>query len=207
MKSKTEGRAKIFFVIAIILTILVYLIFYFLGIKGAWYFQPIVVTLLALFYTFFPATSTNVLALILSIPAGVWVAVVGAVFWVAIFFIMISIFFSQVGLFISIFVLPGTILIYGGYLLLKGPGVTLGSVLFITAIIAYSRSVVEKSKKIICDTWVNGWKYFDKIARNLNKIKWLSFTLFPVGLIDYIWNKAKNIGEGLGGDIFPLIEW
>jgi hypothetical protein len=195
------GRAKVFLIIATTLTMLVYSIFHFGEIKAEWYIHPIVVIILALFYTFFPVTSTRALSLFLVIPLGILVTIDGFVFWVTVFLIMVSIFFFQLALAISIFIIPGFILVYGGYKTLNGPGVTIGSVIFVTGIIAFTRRIIKVSKEIVSDTWVKGWASFRKIARYLYETKWISWSLFPEKLIDYIWEGATDIGEALGGDI------
>lgn len=200
MKNKI-GRATVFLVIAIALTMLVYSIFHFGKIKAEWYTQPIIVILLSLFYTYFPVTSTRALSLVLEIPLAILALIVGSAFWVTIFLILFGTFFVQVALAISIFVIPGFILVYGGYKTLNGLGATIGSVIFITGIIAFTRHIIKKSIKIVCKTWVEVGKSSVKISDNLYEMKWVSWGLYPDKLIDYIWEGAKDIGESLGGNI------
>jgi hypothetical protein len=202
-----KRRAKTFLIVAAILTGIVYFSFKIMNINTAWYVNPIVATILALFYTFFPVTSSFGLSLIFVIPLGIVLAIGGVVFWVTSSLIMVFMFLFELALAIAIFTIPGVVLVYGGYIVIKELGATAGSILFIAAIIAYGRLVSEKIEVIITDTWSSGWKFIKKIAKILVNTNWFAMTLFPIKLPDKISEIAINFGESLGGDIIEFYDY
>ncbi len=201
-----KHRAVVFTLIALLLLLIVWGAAYLLPAESRppWHVPLLISVALALLYAFFPVAESHALTLPIEVSLLALVLVDLIVACLAAILVLAggSVFLAVLA--VAAYAAPGVLLRGGGYLLGQALGASVGTIAYVALLLYTARRYWRWTYESITQYWRSSTNLLVRVAESLGAHEWISWTVFPVLLLERIWELAGNLGHHTGGDIVSI---